>query len=77
MSDKQVKTRKKPAAEPEFSLKAGLDELEQIASVIEEGKVSIEHSVELFERAAIIHAQCKKALEELQHRVEVIKKGEN
>jgi exodeoxyribonuclease VII small subunit len=52
--------------EAEFSLDAGLSELERIAKVMESGQESLENSIELLKKATVLHAKCKARLEELK-----------
>jgi exodeoxyribonuclease VII small subunit len=63
-------TREGPAFE------TSLDELERVVKELERGDLSLEKSLELFERGMTLSADCKKQLEEAETKVELLlKKG--
>ena len=56
----------------ETSLEGALDNLEQIVEVLEEGKMSLEESLELYERGMKIVALCQGRLQSAEKRIECI-----
>ena len=52
-----------------------LAELEQVVRKLEDGDVSLEKSLELFERGVALAGFCHKRLEEAQQRIEIATKG--
>jgi exodeoxyribonuclease VII small subunit len=53
---------------------ASLDELERVVKELEKGELSLERSLELFERGMTLSADCKRQLEEAETRVELLVK---
>ena len=65
-------------ARPAESFEASLDELEKVVKELEAGDLSLERSVQLFERGVGLSDACRKQLEEAETRVEMLirKEGE-
>ena len=61
-----------PAAKPVESFETGLDELEKVVKELEGGDLSLERSLELFERGVGLSDTCRKQLEEAETRVEML-----
>jgi len=58
------------------SFEESLDQLESIVKELEGGELSLEKSLELFEKGMKLSESCRKQLEEAEHRVEILlKKG--
>jgi exodeoxyribonuclease VII small subunit len=64
MADKQ------PDTVPVESFETCLDELEKTVKELEAGELSLERSLELFERGTLLSENCRKQLEEAETRVE-------
>ena len=56
----------------ETSLEGALDDLEQIVEVLEEGKMSLEESLELYERGMKLVALCQGRLQSAEKRIECL-----
>ena len=56
----------------EIGLEEALDDLEQIVSVLEEGKMSLEESLILFERGIKLVRLCNTRLEGAERRIECL-----
>jgi exodeoxyribonuclease VII small subunit len=56
----------------EIGLEEALDDLEQIVSVLEEGKMSLEESLILFERGMKLVKLCNTRLEGAERRIECL-----
>ncbi|HPA98254.1 MAG TPA: exodeoxyribonuclease VII small subunit [Methanothrix sp.] len=56
----------------ETSLEGALDNLEQIVEVLEEGKMSLEESLELYERGMKLVALCQGRLQSAEKRIECL-----
>ncbi|NPV61552.1 MAG: exodeoxyribonuclease VII small subunit [Methanotrichaceae archaeon] len=56
----------------ELSLEEALDDLEAIVSYLEEGKMSLEESLALFEKGIHLVRQCRLSLEKAEQRIEII-----
>jgi exodeoxyribonuclease VII small subunit len=54
------------------SFEASLDELERVVKELEKGELSLERSLELFERGMKLTADCRKQLDEAETRVELL-----
>ena len=61
-----------PGAKPAESFETGLDELEKVVKELEGGDLSLERSLELFERGVGLSDTCRKQLEEAETRVEML-----
>ena len=61
-----------PDAKPAESFETSLDELERVVKQLEGGDLSLEKSLELFERGVSLSEVCRKQLEEAETRVEVL-----
>jgi exodeoxyribonuclease VII small subunit len=59
-------------AEPVESFEARLDDLEKVVKELEAGDLSLERSLELFERGMGLSDTCRKQLEQAETRVEVL-----
>ena len=56
----------------ETSLEGALDDLEQIVEVLEEGKMSLEESLELYERGMKLVVLCQSRLQNAEKRIECL-----
>jgi exodeoxyribonuclease VII small subunit len=56
------------------AFEASLEELERVVKELEKGELSLERSLELFERGMKLSSDCKKQLEEAETRVELLVK---
>ncbi len=65
-----------PGAQPAESFEASLDELERVVKELEAGDLSLERSLELFERGMSLSDACRKQLEEAETRVEMLMRKE-
>jgi len=61
-----------PVPKPVESFEACLDELEKVVKELEGGDLSLERSIELFERGMMLSDTCRKQLEEAETRVEIL-----
>jgi exodeoxyribonuclease VII small subunit len=61
-----------PAAKPVESFEICLDQLEKVVKELEAGDLSLERSLELFERGMRLSDTCRKQLEEAETRVEIL-----
>lgn len=61
-----------PDAKPVDSFEASLDELEKVVKQLEGGDLSLERSLELFERGMGLSDTCRKQLEQAETRVEML-----
>ncbi len=61
---------------PLESFEACLDELEKVVKELEAGDLSLERSLELFERGMHLSETCRKQLEEAETRVEILVRKE-
>ncbi len=59
-------------AEPVVSFEACLEELERVVKELENGDLSLERSLELFEKGVELSDSCRKKLEEAETRVETL-----
>jgi exodeoxyribonuclease VII small subunit len=66
MADQDTGTR------PAESFEASLDELEKVVKELEAGDLSLERSLQLFERGVGLSDGCRKQLEEAETRVEML-----
>jgi exodeoxyribonuclease VII small subunit len=57
---------------PVESFESCLDDLEKVVKELEAGDLSLERSLELFERGMNLSASCRKQLEEAETRVEML-----
>jgi exodeoxyribonuclease VII small subunit len=70
---------KKPVAEqPAFNFEKALEELEQLVGKMEQGDLTLEQSLQEFERGVELTRHCQRALQEAEQRVEILlqKSGE-
>jgi exodeoxyribonuclease VII small subunit len=64
---------KKPVAEqPAFNFEQALEELEQLVGKMEQGDLTLEQSLQEFERGVELTRHCQKALQEAEQRVEIL-----
>lgn len=56
----------------ETSLEEALDDLEQIVEVLEEGKMSLEESLELYEKGMKLVSLCQSRLQNVEKRIECL-----
>jgi len=61
-----------PDAKPVESFEASLDELEKVVKELEAGDLTLERSLELFERGMLLSETCRKQLEQAETRVEML-----
>ena len=61
-----------PEAKPVESFEGSLDELEKVVKQLEAGDLSLERSLELFERGMNLSDTCRKQLETAETRVEML-----
>jgi exodeoxyribonuclease VII small subunit len=61
-----------PEAKPVTSFETCLDELEKVVKELEGGDLSLERSLELFERGMALSDTCRKQLEDAETRVEML-----
>jgi exodeoxyribonuclease VII small subunit len=66
MADEQT------GGKPEGSFESCLDELERVVKQLEGGDLTLERSLELFEKGMGLSEACRKQLEEAETRVEVL-----
>jgi exodeoxyribonuclease VII small subunit len=59
-------------ARPAETFEASLDELEKVVKELEAGDLSLERSIQLFERGMGLSDTCRKQLEEAETRVEIL-----
>ena len=62
--------------QPASNFEAGLVELEKIVKEMESSDLSLERSMELFEKGMSLTESCRKQLQEAETRVEMIMKRE-
>jgi exodeoxyribonuclease VII small subunit len=61
-----------PGAQPAGSFETSLDELEKVVKELEAGDLSLERSIQLFERGVGLSDACRRQLEEAETRVEML-----
>jgi exodeoxyribonuclease VII small subunit len=61
-----------PSAQPAVSFESSMDELEKVVKELEGGDLSLDRSLELFERGMSLSDICRKQLEEAETRVEML-----
>ena len=59
-------------AKPAVTFEGCLDELEKVVKELEGGDLSLERSIQLFERGMSLSDTCRKQLEEAETRVEML-----
>ena len=59
-------------ARPAETFEASLDELEKVVKELEGGDLSLERSIQLFERGVGLSDTCRKQLEDAETRVEML-----
>jgi len=57
---------------PPQPFEQGLEELEKIVERLEGGEMPLEQALELFERGVQLSDNCRKQLEEAEHKVEIL-----
>ena len=63
-------------AQPLPAFEASLEELERLVKELERGELSLEKSLEFFERGMKLSGDCRKQLEDAEMKVEILlKKG--
>ncbi len=67
-----AKSTKIPTNIASLSFEAALKELETIVSQLEQGKVELEKSIEIYERGTQLKAHCEAKLKDAQARVDRI-----
>ncbi len=68
---------KRKKSKTTMSFESALKELEQIAEKLEEGNLSLEKSIELFERGISLSKLCNTMLEEAEGKIEILQKQQN
>ena len=61
-----------PAPTPVEPFEASLDELERVVKELEAGDLTLERSLDLFERGTALSEACRKQLEQAETRVEAL-----
>ena len=61
-----------PGAQPAVSFESSMAELEKVVKELEGGDLSLDRSLELFERGMSLSDICRKQLEEAETRVEML-----
>ncbi len=64
--------KKKTASAPDFE--QSMNELEELVEAMESGKLSLEQSMEHFERGIKLTKNCQKSLTEAEQRVQILMK---
>jgi len=67
-----AKTDKTPADIAKMNFEDALKELESIVTQLEQGKVELEKSIEIYERGTQLKAHCEAMLKDAQARIEKI-----
>lgn len=67
-----AKTPKIPADIAALSFEDALKELEKIVTELEQGKVALEKSIEIYERGTLLKAHCESKLKDAQARIDKI-----
>jgi exodeoxyribonuclease VII small subunit len=65
-------TENQADAKPVESFESSLDQLDKVVKELEAGDLSLERSLELFERGMGLSETCRKQLEEAETRVEML-----
>ena len=65
-----------PGAQPAATFESCLEELEKVVKELEGGDLSLERSLELFERGMNLSDTCRKQLEEAETRVDMLVRRE-
>ena len=65
------------AAEKQQSFEEAIAELEKIVNDLEDGDVALSEALNKFERGVALSAACQKQLDEAQHKVSVLLRGED
>ena len=63
-----------PAKKKDFDFEKAIDELEQLVEKMEQGNLSLEASLQLFERGVALTRACQKALTEAEQKVQILLK---
>lgn len=61
-----------PAKKKEFDFEKALSELEELVEKMEQGNLSLEASLKLFERGIALTRSCQKALTEAEQKVRIL-----
>ena len=61
-----------PAKKKEFDFEKAITELEQLVEKMEQGNLSLEASLKLFERGIALTRACQKALSEAEQKVQIL-----
>jgi exodeoxyribonuclease VII small subunit len=61
-----------PGAQPAVPFESSMDELEKVVKELEGGDLSLDRSLQLFERGMSLSDTCRKQLEEAETRVEML-----
>ena len=72
MPDKKTSEKKKHKPSPVAAFEGSLLELENLVEQMEHGNLSLEETLQHFERGVQLTSVCQKALSEAEQRVEVL-----
>lgn len=72
MPDKKTSEKKKQKPSPVAAFEGSLLELENLVEQMEHGNLSLEETLQHFERGVQLTSVCQKALSEAEQRVEVL-----
>lgn len=72
LSSNIILARKTQQAERNFDFEKALKELEQLVEQIEEGDLSLEQSLQLFERGVALTRACQQALQHAEQKVQLL-----
>jgi exodeoxyribonuclease VII small subunit len=59
-------------ADTDFHFETAMTELNQIVEKMEQGGLSLEESLKLFERGIVLTRQCQKALRQVEQKVKIL-----
>lgn len=59
------------------SFEAAIQRLEEIISLLEEGKLPLEETLKLYEEAVLLYKDCNTELEQAEQKINMIVKAEN
>ncbi len=62
---------------PPENFEAGIQELEELVEAIEKGDMSLEKSMDMFDRAAFLSKWCTKRLEDSEKKIKILVEDED
>jgi exodeoxyribonuclease VII small subunit len=71
------KSSKTPAAEAPFDFEAAMQRLADIVTQLEQGRISLDHAVGIFEEGVELYRRCSKRLLEVEKRMERLVKTDD